>query len=192
MNASIAEITQNTETGPGDVDPVSDPIMPVNHMDNYSGNATEEQPEAPEPVATVTVETVSDKQATLVLRPEMAADPKTAEAQAKNTDEAELVLSDTDDAQAEYEASFQDIPEDDVTEIVMPEIVEDDRAASDSDPDADDLADAQFIDEDALREIVSALVRAELQGDLGDRITRNVRKLVRREIHHALATRDIE
>lgn len=55
---------------------------------------------------------------------------------------------------------------------------------------ADD--DGGYIDEDMLREIVSEMVRSELQGELGDRITRNVRKLVRREIHRALASRDFE
>jgi hypothetical protein len=37
-----------------------------------------------------------------------------------------------------------------------------------------------------LRELVRAIIREELQGDLGDRITRNVRKMVRREIGRAL------
>ncbi len=49
-----------------------------------------------------------------------------------------------------------------------------------------------YLDEEALRELVSEMVRSELQGELGDRITRNVRKLVRREIHRALASRDFE
>lgn len=42
------------------------------------------------------------------------------------------------------------------------------------------------IDETALRDLVSEIVRQELQGALGERITRNVRKLVRREIQRAL------
>ena len=48
-----------------------------------------------------------------------------------------------------------------------------------------------FIDEDSLREMVADIVREELQGALGERITRNVRKLVRREIHRALAAQDL-
>ena len=48
------------------------------------------------------------------------------------------------------------------------------------------------VDEDFLRDIVAEIVREELQGDLGARITRNVRKLVRREIHRALASRDFD
>lgn len=50
----------------------------------------------------------------------------------------------------------------------------------------------QVMDEAALRELVSEMVRAELQGALGERITRNVRKLVRREIHRALTAQEME
>ncbi|MEI4234098.1 hypothetical protein [Roseovarius sp. D22-M7] len=56
---------------------------------------------------------------------------------------------------------------------------------------ASDLTDL-VVDEDFLRDIVSEIVREELQGDMGERITRNVRKLVRREIHRALASRDFD
>lgn len=48
-----------------------------------------------------------------------------------------------------------------------------------------------FLDEESLREMVADIVREELQGALGERITRNVRKLVRREIHRALAAQDL-
>ncbi len=50
----------------------------------------------------------------------------------------------------------------------------------------------QFLDEEALRDLVAEIVRSELQGELGARITRNVRKLVRREIHRALAAKELE
>ena len=48
------------------------------------------------------------------------------------------------------------------------------------------------LDEDALRDMVSEIVRQELQGPLGERITRNVRKLVRREIYRALAANELD
>ena len=48
------------------------------------------------------------------------------------------------------------------------------------------------IDEDMLRPIVARLIREELQGELGERITRNVRKLVRREILRAINSREFE
>jgi hypothetical protein len=51
--------------------------------------------------------------------------------------------------------------------------------------------DDTYLDEDSLRELVAEIVREELQGALGERITRNVRKLVRREIHRALAAQDL-
>ncbi len=63
----------------------------------------------------------------------------------------------------------------------------------------DDLPSVNFVeeeesilDEETLRDMVSQMVREELQGELGDRITRNVRKLVRREIQRALASREFE
>lgn len=65
-----------------------------------------------------------------------------------------------------------------------------------SDPDARAAASAggatmgARLDEAALREIVSEVVRAELRGAAGERITRTLRHLVRREIQRALAERD--
>ena len=53
-------------------------------------------------------------------------------------------------------------------------------------------ADETVLDEDSLRELVADIVRQELQGALGERITRNVRKLVRREIHRALTAQNLE
>lgn len=47
------------------------------------------------------------------------------------------------------------------------------------------------LDEEMLRDLVADIVRQELQGSLGERITRNVRKLVRREIQRALTARDL-
>ncbi len=65
------------------------------------------------------------------------------------------------------------------------------------DEDADDDADLfdddeAVLDEATLRELVTDIVREELQGALGERITRNVRKLVRREINRALSVQDLD
>jgi len=49
-----------------------------------------------------------------------------------------------------------------------------------------------ILDEETLREIVAEVVREELQGALGQRITRNVRKMVRREIRLMLAADDLD
>lgn len=56
----------------------------------------------------------------------------------------------------------------------------------------DEEAEAPFLDEDVLRELIRDILREELQGALGERITRNVRKLVRSEIARALAARDFD
>ncbi len=52
------------------------------------------------------------------------------------------------------------------------------------------MDDENIIDEEALRKLVAEVIRQELQGALGERITRNVRKLVRREIYRILASED--
>lgn len=56
----------------------------------------------------------------------------------------------------------------------------------------DDVAPLTELDEDMLRDIVREIIREELHGSLGERITRNVRKLVRAEINRALMTQDLE
>jgi len=52
--------------------------------------------------------------------------------------------------------------------------------------------DESVLDEEVLREIISQVVRDELKGVLGQKITRNVRKMVRREIRLALAAEELE
>ena len=84
------------------------------------------------------------------------------------------------DAEAKtFEQALQDEFIEEVEATVMPEL-------------ADGVDEAAVIDEEMLREMVADIVRQELQGALGERITRNVRKLVRREIHRALAAHDLD
>jgi hypothetical protein len=47
------------------------------------------------------------------------------------------------------------------------------------------------VDEAALRELIRTILREELQGQLGERITRSVRKLAKAEVNHSLASRNI-
>ena len=71
----------------------------------------------------------------------------------------------------------------------------DDLRELDDDPVADIeafLEKETLMDEAALRQMVLEIVREELQGRLGERITRNVRKLVRREIHRVLTSQDLD
>jgi len=78
---------------------------------------------------------------------------------------------------------------DDVTEIVSDAVTE---SAAEAAADAAWYSEDTVIDEDTLRDLVSEIVRQELQGALGERITRNVRKLVRREIHRAMMGQDYD
>ena len=52
--------------------------------------------------------------------------------------------------------------------------------------------DEAVLDEEALRDLVVEIVREELMGTLGEQITLNVRKLVRREINRALTSRNFD
>ncbi|TCP44071.1 hypothetical protein [Rhodovulum marinum] len=79
---------------------------------------------------------------------------------------------------------------DDAAPSPMPPVAEAGPQAKADAPDHE--ADQLVFDEEMLRELVAEIVREELQGRLGERITLNVRKLVRREINRALAMRDLE
>jgi len=56
----------------------------------------------------------------------------------------------------------------------------------------EDVSSDISFDEAVLRELVRDLVLAELQGHLGERITRNIRKMVRAEIARAIALHGVE
>lgn len=155
----------------------------------------EPDPFAEEPVAFVPLRRRADAQ---TARPLADAAPEPAP-------EAELTLPDTDDAAPIVEQA---------EETPVADMVLDAAAASDPVPgeapqtlfaepaalshrmpteivDADGTPLA-VVDEAALQEIVRQMIREELQGDLGERITRNVRKLVRAEINRALIARDLD
>jgi len=53
------------------------------------------------------------------------------------------------------------------------------------------MADEDLLDEHMLRAIVSDVLNEELRGQLGERMTRNIRRLVRREVQRALSMRDL-
>lgn len=81
------------------------------------------------------------------------------------------------DLEEELEPSFSDAEPEDLQAALDKEALSE-----------DDLS----LDEDALRDLVSEIVRQELQGALGERITRNVRKLVRREIHRIISSQEFD
>jgi hypothetical protein len=98
----------------------------------------------------------------------------------------------------------------DADEIIEPATVDEAEDNADQDDEADDEFHAESddaledddldafiqqnatLDEAVLREMVTDIVRQELQGALGERITRNVRKLVRREIYRVLNSQEFE
>jgi hypothetical protein len=87
-------------------------------------------------------------------------------------------------AEAEVLASLADDAAEEVTEIFTSR-----RTAA---PVAEDDDDAITFDEEVLRDLVRDLIREELHGALGERITRNIRKLVRTEISRMLTAQTYE
>lgn len=94
------------------------------------------------------------------------------------------------------EAEFSSCSRDAVETRILPR--EDDVAAHDvAEPDnaagTDQPAPAAALpDEDAVRALVGRLLREEFQGELGERVTHNVRKLVRSEILRLMESRDLD
>ena len=80
-------------------------------------------------------------------------------------------------------------------DVGMPASVEEDDSTTDEARTVEAGTGSLDVDEDLdaeiLRDIVGEVIRAELQGPLGERITRNVRMLVRREINRALEARGL-
>ncbi len=147
--------------------------------------------------------------------PETASEPETA---ALNADaiipDAEATDDTADHAEAEITSWAQTGSEEDIDHVdpdsfdfgpVDPIAVPDDhwadraeaeavaelRATGQGETDAAP-ADELTYDEQILRDLVRDLIREELQGALGERITRNVRKLVRAEIARAIASQELE
>ncbi|MCG6903453.1 MAG: hypothetical protein LJE68_12310 [Rhodobacter sp.] len=99
------------------------------------------------------------------------------------------------DSDAEDRAPETKVTDDaaDAGQDVRPEVVIAAVGSQNDDAGGNFLSDDETtLDEEALRDMVSELVREELQGVLGERITRNVRRLVRREIQRAMAMRDLD
>lgn len=107
----------------------------------------------------------------------MDGDPVTLPAIEPSAEDAELVEEDRqDEAEASPAGKGQDTPP--INEATLRGLV------------GDILREE--LSGDILHGIVSDAIRQELQGPLGERITRNVRKLVRREINQALAAREFD
>ena len=102
---------------------------------------------------------------------------------------------DQSDGSVEAEFHHSGSPDVDIT-VAQDQGADQDDAEEDlyGDDDLDGLLDVGGlqIDEDALRDLVADVVRQELTGPLGERITRNVRKLVRREIYRILSSQEFD
>ncbi len=72
-----------------------------------------------------------------------------------------------------------------------PDVATPSDLASEEDQDQDEPG-SLTMKEEALRDLIADVVRQELQGALGERITRNLRKMVRREIQRALAAQKLD
>ncbi len=76
---------------------------------------------------------------------------------------------------------------------VMAALAEPSKDQTPQDPeleDDDDLVGEFRFNEDVLRELVRDMLREELAGSMGERITRNIRKLVRAEIARSLTSQE--
>ncbi|WP_170438665.1 hypothetical protein [Ruegeria arenilitoris] len=92
-------------------------------------------------------------------------------------------------------ASEAEMDADSDEETTPATFIRDNRDASEAEVKLDQETPAMAtgtMDEDELRELIADIVRQELQGALGERITRNIRKLVRREINRALAAQTLD
>lgn len=183
-----------------DVDKLSDFATPE---DNF-GTSEEDADTAEETTAeTVPEDWMSDEETALSSEFEESLQEDASEESASEAVE----VADEHAVEDEDHAEFDDAPveHDEIEEIVEDDAgddVEDEAADVDEGEAADteetsnvvDLSDFDetLVDEDALRDMVAEIVREELSGELGERITRNVRKLVRREIHRAMMARDFD
>lgn len=113
---------------------------------------------------------------------------------AKDATVKEVVADKPEVAVENVAATASEIPEAEVIE----ELSADELASkATSDANAEPVVDAKAAlaaipDEDAMRLLVGRLIREELRGELGESITRNVRKLVRREIMRVIESRDLD
>ena len=135
--------------------------------------------------------------------PEIATAPVEAEAvpDADWVDQAEAeVIATLDDAEAEDVADTAPATDTAPVAVRVPVAVilpvadsaPEGFSASFDDAEPEPDPGGMLFDEVILRDLVREMIREELQGGLGERITRNVRKLVRQEIARALAARDLE
>lgn len=170
------------EAAPEEAEVVPDDTLPIRDEDVADTLAEAE------PVVTAAG---TDEAEPVVAAPEPEEEPVT-DADAGAEDEAEAAVAaamESLDWEDEVEPAAEAAPRWGSVVAEPAEALADSGFAEEID-DADDEDDA-LIDEEVLRDLVRDLIREELQGALGEKITRNVRKLVRAEIARALAAQDL-
>lgn len=122
------------------------------------------------------------------------ADEATPEESAADSEEHSSMEMPADLVQPDDAVNSEDDPASDMTSGAIPfpkpEPEQVEPNVGESAPATPSLVDE--IEEDALRDLITEIVREELSGHLGERITRNVRKLVRREIRQMMASEDFD
>ena len=119
---------------------------------------------------------------------ENVAEPIEAETAAEEPEVA-ILANDAGDATTEI-AAATNAPEAEATDEPNVAVTEATAMTDAAQPDPAVLLAG--IDNEALRKLVVDVLREELAGEIGERMTRNVRKLVRREINRVLVSRDLD
>lgn len=108
------------------------------------------------------------------------AQAETAQAEAQQPNEAQT------DTESDFAPAGFDMDGD---HFAFDDMADDPTEAAPTDP---AIPQAEYIDEGVLREMVADVLGEELRGALGERMTRNIRRLVRREVQRAMAMRDLQ
>ncbi len=120
------------------------------------------------------------------------------EAFAADIEVADLEAAEIDEAEIEDAEIVDDVPTQAFDDVEEAQEAPETTMAPDPEPNLEEelalagYADEDIMDEEALRDLVAQVIREELQGELGQRITRNVRLLVRREVQRAMSLREFE
>lgn len=157
-----------------------------------------DEPEADEPG----IEPIEKGAETLVLCPSLRVDDSEPAAPPSLEDKItklERLIASTDqlwepddEEQDEFAGSHTAIPQEALTAVVSAGSIETQVIAQETVSSQIAAAAPVGIDETELRSMVSEMIRDELRGALGEKITKNIRKLVRREINSALLKQRIE
>ena len=176
------------EPGAADDDkPVAPLPDPVDEVEDFDAAAWRDDPEWAAPEAVAEEET-----------PAAAAEPEDADADTP-TAFAEQP-EDNPEPEPDTDAEWEDLDMADAGFAMAGAVGNGDAGGYGADeieaeadePDAAARDDEAIIDEEMLRELVARMVREELQGTVGERITHNVRRLIRREIARALSLQEFD